>query len=208
MDETTSQPHRLTLVRHGETVGQSSIRYYGSTDVALSELGITQMTRVRQALAAERFDAVLTSALCRTVEAARIIAPNLEAQAVAGFNEICFGDWEGLTREEIAARDPRGYAAWRSSLHEFTYPNGDCVSVFRSRVAETFQTLLPALPANVLIIVHRGIVSTILTELLQLTPDQRTALGIELASIHTVSRNGRAWQAEQLNRIDHLEGLP
>jgi broad specificity phosphatase PhoE len=33
----------LLLVRHGETVGQSSIRLYGATDVALSDEGELQM---------------------------------------------------------------------------------------------------------------------------------------------------------------------
>ena len=32
-------PARLVLVRHGETVGNSSVRYYGRTDIALAELG-------------------------------------------------------------------------------------------------------------------------------------------------------------------------
>ena len=29
----------LILLRHGETVGQSSIRLYGATDIALSPIG-------------------------------------------------------------------------------------------------------------------------------------------------------------------------
>ena len=48
-----------------ETSGESSIRYYGSTDVPLSSLGEAQMRRVGQALAHERFDAVLSSRLRR-----------------------------------------------------------------------------------------------------------------------------------------------
>ena len=63
---------RLVLVRHGETAGQSSIRYYGATDLALSESGCRQMERVRAALAGEEFDAVYTSELQRTITAARI----------------------------------------------------------------------------------------------------------------------------------------
>jgi broad specificity phosphatase PhoE len=43
---------RLVLVRHGETVGHSSIRYYGRTDVALSDLGRRQMRAAREWLAA------------------------------------------------------------------------------------------------------------------------------------------------------------
>src|SRR6185295_1113985 len=123
--ESTVDARRLVLVRHGETVGQSSIRYYGATDLALSADGEAQMRRVRQALAGEAFDAVYTSGLQRTIRAARIIVPHLPAQGVAGFNEINFGRWEGLTREEIATRDPQLFQQWRAAPHEFTYPDGD-----------------------------------------------------------------------------------
>lgn len=198
---------RLTLVRHGETVGQSSIRYFGSTDLALSDLGIEQMRRVHDALLGERFDAVYSSAMQRATHAARIIAPDVAAEPIAGFNEICFGDWEGLTREEIAARDPSGYELWRANLHEFRYPNGDHVPAFRTRVADTFRRLLPNLGANTLLVAHRGIVSTILAEVLGLDPQQRSSLGIDLASIHVIRDAPGHWQAEQLDRIDHLEGL-
>jgi broad specificity phosphatase PhoE len=196
------------LVRHGETVGQSSIRYYGATDVALSELGIRQMQRVGEALAGECFDVAYSSALQRTTLAARIIAPATPVQALPGFNEIHFGDWEGLTREEIAARDPQRYAVWRQNRHEFTYPGGDSVAAFRARVADTLRALLPHLPQRSLLIVHRGIIATVLMELLRLGPDEPATFPIDLASIHVVTRRDDAsWHTEVANRVDHLDGL-
>ena len=38
-----SEPRRIWLVRHGETEGQSSIRYHGSNDVPLSDVGRAQI---------------------------------------------------------------------------------------------------------------------------------------------------------------------
>src|SRR6266436_6083215 len=108
-----------------ETAGQSSIRYFGKTDVPLDDVGRRQMERVRVALAGEVFEAVYTSTLQRTVVAAQIIAPGVPAQALAGFDEIDFGRWEGLTREEIEARDPELCREWRSRGGDFAYPEGD-----------------------------------------------------------------------------------
>ena len=45
---------RILLVRHGETVGESSTRFHGRNDVALAESGRAQMARVAAALATER----------------------------------------------------------------------------------------------------------------------------------------------------------
>jgi len=206
--DTNHRLRRLVLVRHGETVGQSSIRYYGATDVALSDSGRRQMERVRVALAGEPFDAVYTSALQRTIAAAHLIVPALTPQVLPGFNEINFGRWEGLTQEEIAARAPQLYRQWRAPLHEFTYPDGDAVAAFRARVEATLQAWLPAAPACALLIVHKGIIATVVAALLRLTPGERAAWPIDLASIHVVATAGGAWHAERVNAIDHLDGMP
>jgi broad specificity phosphatase PhoE len=66
---------RLILVRHGETAGQSSIRYYGVTDVPLSELGRDQARQARLRIPGETFETVWASSLCRAWESAQIIAP-------------------------------------------------------------------------------------------------------------------------------------
>ena len=71
----------LWLVRHGETVGGSSTRLYGSTDLALSDVGRRQMECVRAAVADVVFDRVITSPLQRSREAAAIVHPRPEPAA-------------------------------------------------------------------------------------------------------------------------------
>jgi len=128
---------RITLVRHGETVGQSSVRYYGITDVALSDAGREQMRRVGQALARRRFGAIFTSRLRRSIEAASVIAPSLGPPTpLAGFDEVNFGRWEGWTREEIADRDPLNYRLWQERKASFAYPEGESREIFRGRVVD------------------------------------------------------------------------
>jgi len=198
---------RLVLVRHGETAGESSIRYHGVTDVALNDLGRRQMERVGHALAVEEFEAVYTSALQRTVTAAHLIAPRHPPRVVSGFNEINFGLWEGLTREEIAARHPDLYREWRAGMHAFTYPSGDAVPAFRQRVAEAWNTLYLAAPEHALIVAHKGVISTIVTELLRLSLAERGAWPIDLASIHILRATPDGWAAEAINDVRHLEDL-
>ena len=197
---------RLTLVRHGETEGQSSIRYHGRTDVPLSALGRAQMARARCALADQRFDAVYTSTLSRSIEAAAIIAgEETSIERVTGFDEIDFGDWEGLTAEEIRARDPARYATWVGIRTDFQYPGGESVSAFRARVARALHDVLAqAPPGHLLFAVHKGIIYSVLMELLQLDESQRRTLTVPLASIHVVARTNGHWHAEVLDRTDHL----
>jgi broad specificity phosphatase PhoE len=197
---------RLTLVRHGETTGQSSIRYYGITDVPLSEVGRSQMRCVGDALRAHRFDAVFTSRLCRSVEAAALITgAGTPARALTAFDEVNFGRWEGWTREEIAERDPDQYAAWQRDGAGFCYPGGDSRAAFHDRVAAGLAALLREEDGTSwLLVLHKGVIAVILTELLALSPRERADLAIDLGSIHMINQSQAGWQPAAINMTMHL----
>ncbi len=191
----------ITLVRHGETAGESSIRYHGRNDVPLNEVGITQMRRVGEALRHERFDHVYTSTLGRSVVAAAIIAPTLPRTALPGFDEIHFGDWEGLTAAEIEARDAALYRRWRADMPSFTYPGGDSVRGFRRRVVDCFAALRPTLPERTLIVVHKGVIAAILAELFGKALDEALPWRIDLGSIHRAEQRDGGWHLAASNLV-------
>src|SRR5688572_11288317 len=99
---------RLFVVRHGETAWARERRYAGSRDVALSEAGRRQCEAVARTLAGSLPAAVYSSPLARARASAEIIAQphRLGVEIDPAFREMTFGDWEGLTREEVAARFP------------------------------------------------------------------------------------------------------
>jgi broad specificity phosphatase PhoE len=153
---------RIILVRHGETAGQSSIRYYGVTDVPLSDLGREQVRAARDEISLETCEAVWASTLCRSWESARILAPGRPVHLESDFREIDFGDWEGLTAEEIASRDSEGYARWQAGPLEFTFPGGETREAFRLRIARGLARLRATGVESALVAVHKGVVRTLL----------------------------------------------
>lgn len=202
-------PRRLVLVRHGETAGQSSVRYYGATDVPLSSLGEAQMRHTGAALAGERFAAVLSSRLRRSRHGAALVAgAHHRPTPLAAFDEVNFGRWEGCTREEIAARDPEAFARWQADAEAFVYPDGECRRAFQRRVtAGLADVLARARGEQLLLVVHRGVIAVALAELLGLDAAARRALEIDLGSIHILTRDGAGWTPERLNAVDHLAGV-
>ena len=59
-----------------------------------------------------------------------------------------------------------------------------------------------------LVVAHKGIIGTILSEMLGRATAQRTTLPIDLASIHTLRlANGGSWVADVANDVRHLDGL-
>lgn len=156
---------RLICVRHGETEGQSSIRYYGATDIPLSALGREQIRRAREHIEGERFDVVFASSLVRATESARILAPGAAIEVVSDFREVHFGRWEGLTREEIALRDPELFPVWQRNLARFDYPDGERRADFEARIGRGLARLRASGAASALVVAHKGVLRT-LVELL------------------------------------------
>lgn len=204
---------RLILVRHGETVGRSSIRYYGRTDVALSDVGRAQMRAVREWLVRElgltHFAPVWSSPLCRAAEGARIICgPGTEVTEVKEFVEVDFGLFEGLTNDEIRERYQAEYARWNRDrlAPDYAYPGGENRAAFNTRVARGLVRVIHELDAvadgqdAALIVAHRGVIRAITQRLAGVEPQ------IELASIHILRRiaNDSLWEPEALDLTDHL----
>ena len=147
---------RLVLVRHGETTGKSSIRYFGRTDVELSELGRAQMRAAASWLAARTgvtsFAPVFASPLKRASEGARIIAGAMSATVtIAEFVEVDFGLFEGLTADEIRDRHPIEFERWtRDRLADgYAYPAGESRAAFTARVERGVERMLAVLDGAV-----------------------------------------------------------
>jgi broad specificity phosphatase PhoE len=208
---------RLVLVRHGETVGNSSIRYYGRTDVALSDLGRRQMLATRAALQERyglgiaQFDPIFASPLSRARDSATIITGKSPV-LIDEFVEIDFGVMEGLTADEIRERYPEVFARW--TLHrldpDYIYPQGESRAAFLERVHRGVARMLSLIDqartdrsVNAIVVAHRGVIRAITQRLANVSPV------IELASIQSLIRDPTqtVWRPEFLDASEHLPGV-
>jgi broad specificity phosphatase PhoE len=198
---------RLFLVRHGETEGESSIRYHGRTDVALSDSGRSQMRLARGAIETHRgdksFARVFSSPLVRASEGARIVAgDSAPLVTIDEFAEVHFGLFEGLTADEIRERYPDEFARWNADrlAPSYTYPAGESRAAFADRVERGLErTLALWTPSDddAVLVAHRGVIRAIVRKLTHEEPI------VELGSIQILRFDG-GWHAEALDLIDHL----
>lgn len=161
-----SQLRRLVLIRHGETVGDSSVRFHGSNDVELSAEGRVLMREVAPGLGGEVFDLVLASPLRRSWEAASIVVGGAPVRLEHDFREIDFGRWEGMTKQEIEASDPRLFQDWQEKGMGFDFPGGEPRAEFRARVLQGLERLEQSGATSALVVVHKGTIRTIAEKLL------------------------------------------
>lgn len=181
---------RIVLLRHGNTVGNSQERFHGRQDVALSDEGRRQVRAAGHELAHEFFDLVAASPLARAWESARLLVPNHPVRLLPELREIDFGRWEGLTAEEIEARDPALYRAWRSGAADFEFPGGERRADFRARVLRGLEALEASGARNALVATHKGVIRVVVEHL---CGDALEGGGPDLGGLVSVTRVGDDW---------------
>ena len=197
---------RFFLVRHGETEGESSIRYHGRTDVPLSEPGREQMRLAARAIesrrSAQNFARVFSSPLVRASEGARIITVKTAASIVTieEFAEVHFGLFEGLTADEIRERYPDHFAIWNADrlAPDYTYPEGESRANFAARVERGLDRVLaiwtPGIDGDALLVAHRGVIRAIVRKLTNQQPV------VELGSIQILEFDD-GWRVVALDML-------
>ena len=119
----TGSPTTMILVRHGVTAHTSEKRFSGglaSSNPGLIDEGRDQVRATAEWLQpiADDVDVVISSPVRRTQESAEILAEVLghPVEVEAGFAEMEFGAWDGLTFAEVAERHQDELDLWLGSL--------------------------------------------------------------------------------------------
>ena len=130
-------PHRIFLIRHGETDWNRVFRYQGASDVELNETGLEQARLAGIRLAEIVPSRVCSSPLLRARRTAEIIMErsrgDVEIELCRDLREISFGKWEGLSMSEVEERYPDTLAAWRAEPFSVTPEDGESFAEVRSR---------------------------------------------------------------------------
>jgi probable phosphoglycerate mutase len=141
-------PTTLVVVRHGATSLTAAKRFsggLGGSNPGLTDEGRAQMREVAAWLAplGELVDVVVASPVRRTLESAQILAERLGVGLVeeAGFAEMEFGAWDGLTFAEVRDARPDEIDAWLGSL-EAAPGGGESFREVETRVLEGLDRLL------------------------------------------------------------------
>lgn len=140
---------RLLLLRHGDTEWSASGRHTGRTDVPLTPAGETQARELVGQLAAYRPIRVLVSPRSRAGRTAQL-AGLREVEVLDDLVEWDYGDYEGLTREQIRQRDP-DWTVWTSPS-----PGGETAEQVLARAERVLRVVRPQLARGDVLLVSHG----------------------------------------------------
>lgn len=112
--------YELTLLRHGESLGNAQARWQGQSDYPLTERGRAQAHALAERWRSEgvQFDLIIASPLVRAKETAEIIsaALNVDVEIDSIWMERDIGEMEGLTADEVRQRPQPSYVTPYDSI--------------------------------------------------------------------------------------------
>lgn len=184
------EPVRILLLRHGQTAMSAAGVFSGRSDPELTDLGQEQVRRAASYLASrqdagEGIDRVISSPLTRTRQTADAAAQvlGLDVETDGNLIETDFGQWEGLTFDEVQRRWPEEHAAWVADTCVPTL-GGESMS----QVEQRCSTLVGGLDGagTVLLVSHVSPIKAILRDALQVPSTMYSTLHLDLAGLSVV----------------------
>ncbi len=197
-----SGPTLIYLLRHGEVVRAETRRFIGHLDVPLSPRGEGQALIQAQRLRATALAAVYTSDLVRARRTGEVVAAphGLAPSVVPALREMAMGRWEGLTADEIRAREPDAFGDWISRVGDFPFPGGESVGDLIARAWPVFETLArDHAGASIAMVAHGGTNRAVLCRALGLPFSRLLAFGQDYGALSILTRDDRGWHLLRLN---------
>lgn len=177
----------LGLLRHGQTDWNIDLRLQGTTDIAMNQVGISQIQTAAKHLGQD-WDVVLSSPLGRARQSAEIVASQIgvtQIEIEPLLLERAFGIGEGLT-----------YAEWAEKFSKLDdIPGAESKSSVEQRARQLLDHIsLNYAGSRVLAVSHGALIRFVLSEVTQgAVPPAGERL--QNASLH-VLRHGESWELE------------
>ncbi|AYO54316.1 histidine phosphatase family protein [Acinetobacter wuhouensis] len=199
---------RIDLLRHGETTLSHTLR--GSTDDELTELGWQQMQQTidqhttvdDQSSIYKPWNVIFTSPLQRCFKFAEKLAVDLDLGLITDphLQEMHFGDWEGISTQQIYDENPEFLANFWQYPTRFIPPNAEKLTDFQQRVltaiADVGLEMQQKNHHNALIVTHGGVIKLLKCLALQQPLDDILKMSAELGQLNCFILDSETMQLE------------
>lgn len=199
------------LVRHGHVEGIQPPCFRGRAELPLTPLGERQAHALRNRIAMEwQPDAVYSSPLSRCLLTASTVAQpfDLVVEPVDDLIDFDYGQWQGLTYDEVHTGWPEAWARWRNTPHLVTIPGGESLQAVTARSVRAFHDILNHHRGQTVVIVsHNTVNRVLLLHALDLPQQRYWSIQQAPCTLNVLEHAGGALRVRTLNEIGHTLGL-
>ena len=160
---------KLILVRHALTVDNQKSRLSGHIDSSISEEGKEQIDKITNYLKDFDIDKIYTTTSSRTKDTVKKLSElkSIEIIEKESLKEISFGDFEGLTFDEIKDKYHKEFQDMIEKGYEYKYPNGESlIDSYNRDCIELDNIISNNDDSTILICSHGGTIRNIITYLI------------------------------------------
>jgi broad specificity phosphatase PhoE len=197
-------PTRLLLLRHGEVEERYHRVFGGRIDMQLSPRGHDQAGALARWLERLPIDALYASPLRRAQQTLAPLATRCSKPPTvkSEFREVDFGDWTGLTWEEVYQRYQIRAFDWLDAIERGAIANAEDGAALRSRIGPSlWQIVGDHAGQTVAIVCHGGVIRVMLSLLLNLPLPSTGSFEIEYASVTRVEKHSHKTELTLLNLV-------
>lgn len=202
---------RIILTRHGHVDWIAPERFRGRAELPLSDLGKRQALAVAQRIAELwQPEAIYTSPLLRCIDTGAAIAraTGAPAQALDGLADTDYGQWQGLTHEEVRQRWPEEHRTWLEAPDLAAIPDGESLADVLARGTKVLREVLHRHAGKTLVLVgHDSINRVLLLQALGLPLSRYWRLKQEPCCLNEIVVEDTVFTLHRLNESGHLAGV-
>lgn len=200
---------KIILVRHGHVEGISPERFRGRADLMLTPEGRRQAeATARRIHATWKPAAVYTSPLsrCRATGEAIGNPLGLSPSPLDGLIDIDYGQWQGLTPDEVRSRWPESLATWYRAPDWAAIPGGETLQGVLTRTVTTLRGVIRRHPDDTAVLVgHDSVNRVILLHALALPLSRYWRLGQHPCAINEIDFSEDGFVVLSINETYHLQ---
>ncbi|MBW1981912.1 MAG: histidine phosphatase family protein [Deltaproteobacteria bacterium] len=201
---------KLYLVRHGQTAWNKEEIFRGRADIPLDDTGKKEVHLAGEALKDEALHAVYSSPLSRSMETAENIAKfhDLSVTPLEAIIDISYGQWEGVSNQEVQKKYPDLYKMWLEEPHKVRFPGGESLDEVRSRTMKAIEELLARhAEENIVLVAHRVPNKVICCALIGIDNSNFWRIQQDTACTNLFIFKNNQWIISFLNDTSYLKAL-
>lgn len=202
---------KIYLIRHGQTDWNLEGKIQGRHDISLNETGRRQAELLAEGMKKRPVVQIFSSRQKRAYETAKAIgkSQNVGVTVIDGLEEVEFGEWEGMTWDEISRKYPKEFEIWCSEPAKITPPGGESRPQIYDRVKRALKEVVSLAQGDVAVISHGASLAYIVSSMLEKELGDHDEIIVKNVSISTVAYDEKTGKYTMLdaNDVSHLQGF-
>ncbi len=199
----------IIIIRHGETEWNVAEIFRGRMDIELNETGIKQAKLLAGYMSKMKINAIYSSPLKRALKTAEIVAEphKLEVNIAPDLIDFDYGEWQGLSHQEVKDKHKELYATWVSHPEQVRIPAGESLDEVRKRAVKLINSIIAKYSGAVVLISHRVVNKVLICALLGLDDSHFWNIKQDVCGITTFTYENEQFVLTKHNDISCLESI-